>query len=84
MNVVFQIALPIVVSTTNVGSGIRWTPAGTEIRLRKIGSIRPRKTALRPCRANHSSVRTKSRSSTSGSRRHSANVRSRPSRAPIS
>ena len=37
-------------------TGIRSTPAGMEIRLRKIGIIRPKNTAFTPCRRNHASV----------------------------
>ena len=39
-------------------------PAGMEMRLRKIGIIRPKKTALTPCRRNQASVRSTSASFT--------------------
>lgn len=78
----FQIALPSPVSPRKTGSRIRSTPAGTEIRLRKTGIIRPKNTALVPCRRNHASVFWMSESFTSGSRPAIATVRSRPSSAP--
>jgi hypothetical protein len=79
---VFQIRLPSAVKVTNVTIGIRSTPAGIEMRLRKIGIIRPKKTALTPCRANHTSVRSRSATLTSGSLAMIARVRSRPTSAP--
>lgn len=51
--------------------------------LRKTGIIRPKKTALVPCRWNHASVRSMSEAFTSGRRAAIATVRSRPSSAPI-
>ncbi|CAM5682291.1 hypothetical protein SCYAM73S_05217 [Streptomyces cyaneofuscatus] len=78
----FHTRLPAVVSPTNTGSGMRSTPAGTEIRLRKTGTMRPSRTALVPCRANHSSVRTRSEGLTSGSLAQRACIRSRPNTAP--
>lgn len=50
MNAVFQIRLPALVSTLKRHSGIRATPAGIEMRLRKIGTKRPKNTALPPWR----------------------------------
>jgi hypothetical protein len=61
---------------------MRSTPAGTETRLRKTGIIRPKNTALVPCRRNHASVFSMSETLTRGSRAASATVRSRPSSAP--
>ena len=78
----FQIALPSVVRQRKTGRRMRSTPAGTEIRLRKIGIIRPKNTALVPCRTNHASVFSMSATFTSGSRAAIATVRSRPSSAP--
>ena len=78
----FQMALPRVVSPRNTGRRIRSTPAGTEIRLRKIGIIRPKNTALVPCFRNQASVFSMSETFTSGSRAAIATVRSRPSSAP--
>lgn len=79
----FQIALPSVVRARKTGRRIRSTPAGTEIRLRKMGIIRPKNTALVPCLRNHASVFSMSDTFTSGSFPAIATVRSRPSRAPI-
>lgn len=62
---------------------MRSTPAGIEIRLRKIGTIRPSSTAFVPCRWNHASVFSRSDTFTSGSRPHSAYIRSRPMTRPI-
>lgn len=81
-NTVFHTALPSVVSARNTGSGIRSIPAGTDIRLRKTGIMRPKKTAFVPCRANHASVRSMSAGFTSGRRTAIATIRSRPSSAP--
>ncbi len=47
---VFQIALPAVVSSSEREQGMRSTPAGIEIRLRKIGNHPPEEHRL-PCRA---------------------------------
>ncbi|BDH53642.1 hypothetical protein MTP02_46530 [Streptomyces albus] len=79
---VFQMALPSVVSPRKIGSGIRSMPAGTEMRLRKIGSIRPKKTAFVPCLLNHASVFSMSATFSSGILAAMATVRSRPSSAP--
>ncbi len=78
----FHRALPRVVRPRKTGSGMRSTPAGTEIRLRKMGIIRPKNTALVPCRRNQASVFSMSETFTSGSRAAIATVRSRPSSAP--
>lgn len=80
---VFHRKLPRAVKSTKVGIGIRSTPAGTLIRLRKIGIIRPKKMAFMPCFWNHFSVFSRSETFTRGSRSHRAYMRSRPKRAPI-
>ena len=58
-----QIADPAVVNTRNRPIGMRFMPAGTEIRLRTSGITRPKKTTASPCFRNVSSVRSTSRSS---------------------
>lgn len=78
----FQMRLPAVVRSTNLGSGIRSTPAGSEMRLRKIGIMRPKNTAMLPCLWNQASVRSTSSSLTSGSQPMIRRVRSRPTIAP--
>src|SRR4051812_50087384 len=69
---VFQIRLPAAEKRRNWPRGIRTTPAGTEMKLRTIGTIRPRKTAERPCFSNHAKVLSTSSVSTSGSRSRKA------------
>lgn len=78
----FHRALPRAVRRVKTGRGMRSTPAGTEIRLRKTGIIRPKKIALVPCRRNHASVRSMSETLTRGSLAAMATVRSRPRAAP--
>ena len=66
MRIVFQIALPAVVRSTNVGRRMSRIPAGMEISDRKIGIIRPKNTAFSPCRSNQATVVCTSSTSTSG------------------
>ena len=74
---------PAALSSTKPGKDIRSTPAGTEMRERKIGIIRPKKTAALPCLSNHASVRSRSCRSTSGILSTITRSRRRPSAAPI-
>lgn len=78
-NTVFQMPLPSPVSSTNCQAGNFVVPAGSEMRLRKIGTSRPKKTAFRPCRRNQSAAVSKSRSSSSGILEMTRRVRSSPS-----
>ena len=61
---------------------IRSTPAGIEIRLRKIGTMRPKNTALPPCLANQASVRSRSLTLSNGVLAKTHTARSRPKIAP--
>ena len=82
ISTLFQIRLPAVVKRRNWPSGIRTTPAGTEMKLRTIGTMRPKNTAERPCRSNHPKVLSTSSVSTSGSRSRKACDRRGPSARP--
>ena len=62
--------------------GMRWTPAGMEMKLRNRGTILPRNTALRPWRSNQAWVLSTSETSTRGMRSTSARMRAGPSAAP--
>src|SRR4028118_1307811 len=64
----FQIRLPAAEYRMNWPKGIFTTPAGTEMKLRTIGTMRPKNTADRPCRSNHAKVRSTSAGPTSGRR----------------
>ena len=78
----FQTRLPAAVSSPNLHTGMRVTPAGIEMRLRKMGSIRPKKTALPPWRSNHATVRSMSSGCISGTFAASARSRAAPSQRP--
>ena len=67
----------------NCPKGIFTTPAGTEMKLRTIGTMRPKNTAERPCRSNQAKVRSTSAVSTSGSRSRKACARRGPSARPM-
>ena len=82
MSTLFQMRLPAVVYSRNCQIGIRTTPAGTDTKLRTIGTMRPKNTADLPCLSNHSNVRSTSSVSTSGSRSRKACERRGPSAAP--
>ena len=70
------------VNSRNWPNGIRTTPAGTEMKLRTIGTMRPKNTADRPCRSNQAKVLSTSSVSTSGSRSRKACERRGPSARP--
>ena len=74
--------LPAAEKSRNCPNGMRTTPAGTEMKLRTIGTMRPKKTAERPCRSNQAKVLSTSAVSTSGSRSRNACERRGPSARP--
>ena len=82
MSTEFQIRLPAVVNSRNWPRGMRTTPAGTEMKLRTIGTMRPKNTAVRPCFSNHAKVLSTSSVSTSGSRSRKACERRGPRARP--
>ena len=82
MRIVFHTADPAVVKAVNFQKLMRVTPAGIEMRERKIGIIRPKRTVQVPLRSKNASVFSMSEVLTSGSLPMSLRVRSLPSRAP--
>ena len=82
MSAPFQTRLPASVKPTNVGSGIRSTPAGIEIRLRTPGTRRPKNTERRSWARNQSIERWTSSAPTSGIRSAVASIRSTPQATP--